>query len=201
MTHFYEPAHGHGLAHDPFKAIIAPRPIGWISTISAGGVVNLAPYSFFNAFSSRPPIIGFSSEKLGDSLANARDTGEFVFNLVTEDLAQAMNATSASVGPEINEFELAGLEQAPCRLVRAPRVAASPASLECQVLQVIDLTDLDGAPTQSHLVLGQVVGVHIDPAFIVDGRFDTAGARTLARCGYLADYVVVSELFKLRRPA
>jgi flavin reductase (DIM6/NTAB) family NADH-FMN oxidoreductase RutF len=112
-----------------------------------------------------------------------------------------MNATSASVGPEINEFELAGLEQAPCRLVRAPRVAASPASLECQVLQVIDLTDLDGAPTQSHLVLGQVVGVHIDPVFIVDGRFDTAGARTLARCGYLADYVVVSELFKLRRPA
>lgn len=201
MTHFYEPAAGHGLAHDPFKAIVAPRPIGWTSTISAAGVVNLAPYSFFNAFSSRPPIIGFSSEKLGDSLANVRETGEFVFNLVSEALAEAMNATSASVGPEVDEFELAGIAKAPSRMVAPPRVAASPASLECRVLQVIALTDLDGASAGSHLVLGQVVDVHIDPAYIVEGRFDTAAARPLARCGYLADYAVVRELTKIRRPA
>lgn len=201
MTHFYEPAAGHGLAHDPFKAIVAPRPIGWISTISSAGVVNLAPYSFFNAFSSRPPIIGFSSEKLGDSLANVRETGEFVFNLVTEALAEAMNGTSASVPPEVDEFDLAGLSKAPSRMVAPPRVAASPAALECRVLQVIALTDLDGASAGSYLVLGQVVGVHIDPAYIVEGRFDTAAARPLARCGYLADYAVVRELTKIRRPA
>ena len=199
-THFYEPASGHGLDHDPIKAIVAPRPIGWISTVDVNGAVNLAPYSFFNAFCSRPPIIGFSSEKLSDSLANARATGEFVFNLATEPLAEAMNATSAAVAHGVDEMALAGLAAAPCRIVRAPRVAASPASLECKVLQIIDLNDLDGAPTEAHLVLGQVVGVHIDRAFLTDGRFDTARARPLARCGYLADYVVVDEIFKMRRP-
>jgi flavin reductase (DIM6/NTAB) family NADH-FMN oxidoreductase RutF len=199
--YFYEPAQGHGLAHDPIKAIIAPRPIGWISSVDAEGRVNLAPYSFFNAFSSRPPIIGFSSEKLSDSLRNAEQTGEFVFNLVTASLAEAMNVTSEAVPPEVNEMALAGLEAAPCRIVRAPRVAASPAALECKVLQILHLHDLDGAPTRSHLVLGQVVGVHIDKAFLHEGRFDTAAAQPLARCGYLSDYAVVRELFDLPRPS
>jgi flavin reductase (DIM6/NTAB) family NADH-FMN oxidoreductase RutF len=199
-VHFYEPARGHGLPYDPIKAIVAPRPIGWISTVDEQGVVNLAPYSFFNAFASRPPIIGFSSEKLSDSLANVRSTGEFVFNLATFDLAEAMNATSAAVGAEVDEMTLAGLEAAPCRIVRAPRVAASPASLECRVLSIQNLHDLDGAPTHAHLVLGQVVGVHIDKAFLTDGRFDTARAQPLARCGYLGDYAVVRELFDMRRP-
>ena len=200
-THFYEPSAGHGLTHDPMKAIIAPRPIGWISTLGADGVANLAPYSFFNAVCSRPPILAFSSEKEGDSLRNARDTGEFVFNLATEALAEAMNTTSAMVPPEVDEFPLAGLAAAPCRIVRAPRVAASPASMECRVLQVIHLHDLDGRPTSAHMVLGQVVGVHIDRAYLKDGRFDTAAARPLARCGYLADYAVVDSLIQMRRPA
>ena len=199
--HFYETAQGHGLAFDPIKAIVAPRPIGWISSVDADGRVNLAPYSFFNAFSSRPPIVGFSSEKLSDSLHNAQATGEFVFNLVTADLAEVMNATSEAVAPEIDEMQLAGIEAAPCRLVRAPRVAASPASFECKVLQVIHLHDLDGKPTRSHLVLGQVVAVHIDKAYLRDGRFDTAKAQPLARCGYLSDYAVVRELFDMPRPS
>ena len=198
--HFYEPAQGHGLKHDPMKAIISPRPIGWISTVSLDGVVNLAPFSFFNAFNSRPPILGFSSEQLSDSLRNATDTGEFVFNLATAELAQRMNTTSARVPPEVDEMQLAGLPAAPSRLVKPPHVAESPASMECRVLQVLHLQDLDGQPTPAHLVLGQVVGVHIDKAFLKDGQFDTAGAQPLARCGYLSDYAVVRELFDMPRP-
>lgn len=198
--HFFEPKLGHGLPHDPFKAIIAPRPIGWISTVDARGVVNLAPYSYFNAFSTRPPILGFSSEKESDSLHNAQQTGEFVFNLVTEPLALAMNATSEAVPPEVDEMKLAGLKPAPSRIVRAPRVAASPASMECKVTTILRLRDLNGAPTRAHLVLGEVVGIHIDRAFLRDGKFDTAGAHPLARCGYLSDYVIVKELFDMPRP-
>lgn len=199
-VYFYEPANGHGLANDPFKAIIAPRPIGWISTVARDGVANLAPYSFFNAFCSRPPILGFSNERASDSLANAEATGEFVFNMATAALAQQMSATSAMVPPGVDEFELAGLERAPCRIVRAPRVAASPAALECKVLQIVNLTDLEGAPTRVHLVLGQVVGVHINPDYLTDGRFDTARAQPLARCGHLSDYAVVREMFDMPRP-
>jgi flavin reductase (DIM6/NTAB) family NADH-FMN oxidoreductase RutF len=168
--------------------------------MDAAGVVNLAPYSYFNAFSTKPPIIGFSSEKLSDSLANATATREFVFNLATEPLALAMNLTSEAVPPQVDEMALAGLEPAPCRLVKPPRVAASPASFECRVLDILHLRDLDGAPTRAHLVLGQVVGVHIDKAYLRDGLFDTAAARPLARCGYLSDYAVVRELFDMPRP-
>ncbi len=198
--HFYAPPQKHGLKHDPLKAIVAPRPIGWISTVDAQGVVNLAPYSFFNAFSSRPAIVGFSSEKISDSLNNARETGEFVFNLATAPLALQMNTTSTAVLPQVDEMALAGLAGAPCRIVRAPRVAASPAALECKVLQIIHLHDLDGAPTAAHLVLGQVVGVHVDMAFVRDGIFDTVGAQTLARCGYWSDYTVVRDIFDMPRP-
>jgi flavin reductase (DIM6/NTAB) family NADH-FMN oxidoreductase RutF len=196
---FYEPAKGHRLPHDPFKAIVAPRPIGWISTVDAQGRHNLAPYSFFSALASTPPIVSFSSEGMKDSPANAIATGEFVCNLSTVALAQAMNVTSAGVARGVNEFEMAGLTMAPCRLVKAMRVAESPAALECKVLQAIELHDVDGRPTNRHLIIGQVVGVHIDERYLKDGRFDTAAAQPLARCGY-RDYAAVTEIFAMARP-
>lgn len=197
--HFYEPKDGHRLAHDPFKAIIAPRPIGWISTVDAEGRPNLAPYSFFNALSGVPPIVAFSSEGMKDSSANAGATGEFVFNLATLPLAQAMNTSAATVAPGVDEFQLAGLTAAPSRLVRAPRVAESPAALECRVLEVIQLKDLEGRTIERFVVLGQVVGVHIDQRYLKAGRFDTAAAQPLARCGY-NDYAAVTEIFSIVRP-
>ncbi|SMF55524.1 NADH-FMN oxidoreductase RutF, flavin reductase (DIM6/NTAB) family [Tistlia consotensis] len=197
--HFYEPKDGHRLAYDPFKAIVAPRPIGWISTLDAEGRPNLAPYSFFNAMCSRPPMVAFSSEGPKDSPRNAEATGEFVFNLSTLPLARQMNATSAMVEPGVDEFALAGLTAAPCRLVKAPRVAESPAALECRVLQVLRLEDLDGGDTGQIVVLGQVVGVHLDERFLKDGYFDTAAAQALARCGY-RDFAAVTEVFALLRP-
>jgi flavin reductase (DIM6/NTAB) family NADH-FMN oxidoreductase RutF len=198
--YFYDPREGHGLPHDPFKAIVAPRPIGWISTVDAGGRVNLAPYSFFNGFSSTPPIVGFSSEGRKDSLRNAEATGEFVCNLATHELAQAMNRTSAPVAAGVDEMLLAGLEAAPSRHVRPPRVARSPAALECRVLQIVHLSDLGGRALDNYLVLGQVVGVHLDRAYIKDGRFDTAAARPIARCGYRGDYATVESVFEMIRP-
>lgn len=198
--HFYEPRLGHGLPHDPFKAIVAPRPIGWISTIDANGHVNLAPYSFFNAFCDTPPIVGFSSSGRKDTQRNVEATGEFVANLATKKQAEAMNQTSAAVPAEVNEMELAGLAGAPSRLVKPPRVADAPAALECKLLMVLPLKDLDGRPTPNTLILGQVVGVHIDKAFLRDGVFDMALARTIARCGYRGDYAEVSSLFEMLRP-
>jgi flavin reductase (DIM6/NTAB) family NADH-FMN oxidoreductase RutF len=200
-VHFYEPAKGHGLPHDPFKAIVAPRPIGWISTVDVEGRANLAPYSFFNAFSSAPPIIGFCSEGWKHSVRNIEATGEFVFNLATAPLAQQMNITGAPLDDGVNEMEMAGLEAAACRVVRAPRVAASPAAMECRLISITQLSDMDGHALGRFLVLGQVVGVHIDEAFLKDGLFDTAAARPLARCGYVADYAEVAELFRMPRTA
>ena len=199
-TYFYEPAAGHGLPHDPFKAIVAPRPIGWIATRDRQGRANLAPYSFFNAVSGNPPIIAFSSESYKDSVRNAEETGEFVANFVSRPLAEAMNRTSAPVAPGIDELALAGLAAAPCRLVAAPRVAAAPAALECKVLQIIRLRDLDGRELASYLTLGQVVGVHIDPRYLVDGHFDLAAAAPIMRAGYQADYVAAGERFAMIRP-
>lgn len=198
--YFYEPARGHGLAHDPFKAIVAPRPIGWISTIDPRGRINLAPYSFFTAFSSRPPIVGFCSEGRKDSVRNAEATGEFVANLVTRPLVAAMNQTSAPVAANVDEFTLAGLTPAPCRLVAAPRVAETPAALECKVTQIVQIRDLAGQPLESYLTLGQVVGVHISHAYLKDGRFDTAAAQVVARAGYRGDYFEMGALFELLRP-
>lgn len=197
---FIDPADSTSFKRGIFNAIIAPRPIGWISTLGADGVANLAPYSFFNAICSRPPILAFANEKASDSLANAEATGEFVFNMATAALAQQMSATSAMVGPEVDEFDLAGVARAPCRIVRAPRVAESPAALECKVLQIMNLHDLEGRATRVHLVLGQVVGVHINADYLADGRFDTAKAQPLARCGHLSDYAVVREMFEMPRP-
>ncbi|SAL65252.1 Asp/Glu/hydantoin racemase [Caballeronia arvi] len=197
---FYDPAAGHGLPHDPFKAIVAPRLIGWISTRSATGQPNLAPYSFFGAFGSAPPIIGFSSEGRKDSLRNIEATREFVWNLATRPLAEKMNLTSATVGPEVDEFELTGLTPIAGRNVSAPRVGESPAALECRLLQVTHLHDLNGKPTDNWLVLGQVVGVHIQQAYLKEGLFDTRAAQPIMRAGYRADYAQIGEMFEMYRP-
>ncbi len=199
---FYEPARRdrHLLPHDPFKAMVAPRPIGWVSTVSAAGEVNLAPYSFFNAVASEPvAILAFSSAGRKDSVTFAEETREFVWNMPTFALRHAMNASAASLPRGESEFGHAGLEAAPCVLVKPPRVAASPCALECKLLDVIHLKQLDGSETDNHLVLGQVVGVHVDDRFVRDGRLDLAALQPIARCGY-ADYAVVTELFPLGRP-
>ena len=144
MMHFYEPHLGHGLKHDPFNSIVGPRPIGWVSSQSASGVLNLAPYSFFSAFNYVPPVIGFSSIGRKDSLNNIEATGEFVWNLVTRDLAEVMNKTCEAVPPEVNEFELAGLTPEASRIVQVPRVAQSPVSFECRCTQILQLADVQG---------------------------------------------------------
>jgi len=198
---FYDTAkNNHGLPRNPFKAIVAPRPIGWITSMSAKGEINLAPYSFFNAVSDNPPIVLFSSEGPKDSLVFVEETKEFVCNLATFDLRAAVVNTSEDFPRGVNEMEKSGLAAAPSRLVRPPRVAASPCALECRLLQVIHLVDLEGRASSRYVVFGQVVGVHIDDRFIKNGRLDTAAMRPIARCGY-ADYSVVNEVFAMKRPA
>jgi flavin reductase (DIM6/NTAB) family NADH-FMN oxidoreductase RutF len=202
MTHFYEPKDGHGLPHDPFNAIVGPRPIGWVSTRSNDGVLNLAPYSFFTAFNYIPPIVGFSSTGPKDSLRNVQENGMFVWNLVTRPLAEAMNQTCAPVGPEVNEFELAGLTTAPSRVVDVPRVAESPVSFECRSTQIIQLEGLDKQKVPTWLVLGEVVGVHIADHLLKDGIYDTANAGHILRGGGPADYFSIGpeQLFHMWRP-
>src|SRR5579871_5460982 len=187
------------LPHDPFKAIVAPRPIGWISTRARDGRINLAPYSFFNGFSSAPPIVGFSSEGWKDSASFARESGEFVANLATHDLREPMNVTSAPFPRGDSEFARAGLTMGECRLVAAPRVAESPAALECKVVDVVEIRSASGDWSGAVLTLGEVVAFHIDDDFLLDGRFDTARAHPLARCGY-QDYAEVEKVFSLARP-
>ena len=200
---FYEPQQRDRarLPHDPFKAIIAPRPIGWVSTLDAAGTPNLAPYSFFNAVADSPPVVMFSSAGMKDSASYALARGEFVWNLATWDLREAMNQSSALLPRGESEFSFAGIEAAPSRLVAPPRVAATPVALECVVTQTLELTDAAGTRTDRHLVFGQVVGVHLDEKFILeDGRVDTAGMRPIARSGYLDEYSVVDEVFHMARP-
>jgi len=200
--HFYEPAHGHGLKHDPFNAIVGPRPIGWISSQDANGNVNLAPYSFFNAFCYTPPIIGFASTAIKDSLTNIRETKEFCWNLVTREVAAQMNMTSASVAHGVDEFELAGLTKAPSRKIAAPRVAESRVTFECRVTQIIQLEGADGAKTASWMTFGEVVAVHIDKSLIKDGVYQTAEAHPVLRAGRSGDYVEVrpDAMFEMVRP-
>lgn len=188
------------LPHDPFKAIVAPRPIGWISTRSPEGWVNLAPYSFFNAICTRPPLVMFSSEGAKDAATSAEASGEFVCNLATHALRHHMNATSAPLPRGTSEFAHAGLTEAPCELVKAPRVAESPAALECKVLDVIRPNQLDGSAAGIIMVIGQVVGFHIDEAYVVNGQFDMVKAGTISRAGY-ADYVLTESVFSIVRPA
>ena len=201
-AHIYEPAQGHGLKHDPFNAIVGPRPIGWISSVSPAGVANLAPYSFFNGFNYRPPIIGFSSIGWKDSVANIEATGEFCWNLATKALGEQMNLTTTPAPPDIDEFEVAGLTPAPGRLVAAPRVLESPVNFECRLTQLIQLQGADGAKVDTWLVLGEVVVIHIDPAFLTDGVYETATARPILRAGRLGDYFEITPdtLFSMRRP-
>jgi flavin reductase (DIM6/NTAB) family NADH-FMN oxidoreductase RutF len=192
---FYEPEHRDRdlLPHDPFKAFVAPRPIGWVSTVGPDGEVNLAPYSYFNAVSDKPPTVMFSSDGPKDSATYAEACEEFVWNMVTYELREAMNQTSAALPRGENEFEHAGLEMAASRLVKPPRVAASPGAFECRVIERVQLAS-------NIVTFGQVVGVHVDERHIVDGRFDTAGVRPIARCGYRGDYATVTELFEMIRP-
>jgi flavin reductase (DIM6/NTAB) family NADH-FMN oxidoreductase RutF len=197
---FYDTRDGsRPLPHDPFKAIVAPRPIGWITSISKAGEINLAPYSYFNGVQSRPNLVMFSSESFKDSVSNIRDTGEFVCNLATWDLRDAMNATSAPLPHGINEMERAGLAPAPSRLVKPPRVAASPCALECKMTQMLQLKDAAGGDVDGYVVFGQVIGVHIDDRFINNGRLDTAAMKPIARCGY-DEYAVVERMFAMTRP-
>ena len=189
----------HGLRYDPFKAIVAPRPIGWVTTMSGKGDINLAPYSFFNGISSRPALVMFSSEGLKDSVSFIAETGEFVCNLATWDLREAMNATSAPLPRGVNEMERAGLAPAPSRLVKPPRVEASPCALECKLIKIVPIESAGGMAVDCHVVIGHVVGVHIDDRFIVDGLLDTAALKPIARCGY-DQYAVVESVFSMRRP-
>jgi len=189
----------HGLPHDPFKAIVAPRPIGWISSLSAKGEVNLAPYSYFNGVSSHPPMVMFSSEGFKDSVANIAETKEFVCNLATWNLRDQMNKSSATLPRGVNEMEVAGLKAAPSKLVKPPRVADAPCAMECKVVQIVQLNDISGAKLDRHVVFGQVVGVYIDERFIKNGLLDTAAMKPIARCGY-HDYSLLDETFTMVRP-
>jgi flavin reductase (DIM6/NTAB) family NADH-FMN oxidoreductase RutF len=201
-AHIYEPRLGHRLKHEPFNAIVGPRPIGWISSVSAEGAVNLAPYSFFNGFNYSPPIIGFSSIGWKDTVANVESTGEFCWNLATRSLAQAMNLTCAPAPPDIDEFEVAGLTKTAGRLVKAPMVLESPVNFECRLTQMIQLETADRGKVDTWLVLGEVVAVHIDPQMITDGVYETATARPILRAGRLGDYfeTVPETMFHMVRP-
>ncbi len=187
------------LKHDPFKALIAPRPVGWISSRDREGRINLAPYSFFNAFSGDPPIVGFCSEGEKDSLTFARDSGEFVWNMATYDLRFQMSETSAPLARGDSEFNHAGLTMAPSELVKAPRVKESPAQLECKVTQITQLVDMNGGITPRFLCMGQVIGIHIDDRFIADGIVQIPLMKPIARCGY-QDYTVLDRVFSIKRP-
>lgn len=193
---FYEPDKRDRelLPHDPFKAFVAPRPIGWVSTVGPGGEVNLAPYSFFNAVADRPPTVMFSSDGPKDSATFAETGGEFVWNLASYDLREQMNLTSKALPRGESEFAFGGLEMAPSRLVAPPRVAASPVAFECRVVKRVEIGEAN------IVTFGQVVGFHVDERFIVDGIVDTAAMRPIARCGYRGDYAVVTELFQMFRP-
>lgn len=200
--HFYRPEDGHRLAHSPLNAIVAPRPIGWISTIGQDGTRNLAPYSFFNLINYDPPLITFASSGWKDTVANIEATGEFVWNLATRAQAEAMNATSASVEAGVDEFTLAKLDTLPSSIVKPPRVAGSPVHFECKMTQLIRLEDRHGEELDQWLVVGEAVGIHIDPAMLEDGVYQTARPVPIMRGGGPADYFAISEdaLFKMKRP-
>ena len=198
---FYRPAEGHGLPHNPFNALVTPRPIGWISTRGTDGSDNLAPYSFFNAVAYVPPQVMFAStgakpdrDNTKDSTAQIRETGVFCVNIVEEALLEAMNITSANLPRDVAEFDRAGLERAPCHEIDCARAAGAPGALECRVTQIITL------PGKANtVVFGEVVGIHLRDDCLRDGIFDITRFRPVARLGY-RDYTVVRETFSLTRP-
>ena len=190
---FYRPAEGHGLRHNPFNAIVTPRPIGWISSTGPFGD-NLAPYSFFNAAAYTPPQVTFASTGIKDSLRNVLDTGVFAVNIVEEAMLDAMNATSAVLPREVDEFARAGVQREACVTIDCPRVAGAPAVLECRLVQEILLLGRDNV-----LVIGEVTGIHLRDDCLVDGRFDVTRFHPVARMGY-RDYAVIREVFEKKRP-
>lgn len=206
---FYDTRVGdHGLPHNPFKACVVPRPIGWITSVDEAGRVNLAPYSFFNGVAGDPPVVMFAPggrkadgppDGAKDSLANVERTKEFVCNVVTWDLRVAMNQTSAPAPAGVNEAEAAGLEMVPSKLVAPPRVKASPIHMECTYLQTVDLPS-DDPTARNAVVFGQVIGLHIDEAVLTDGLVDMAKLKPIARLGYM-DYTRVDEVFAMSRPS
>jgi flavin reductase (DIM6/NTAB) family NADH-FMN oxidoreductase RutF len=197
---FYDAvANKHGLPIDPIKAIVGPRPIGWISSRSATGADNLAPYSFFNIFSEQPHYIAFGSSGFKHSIANIEQTSVFAVNMATLQLREKMNATSASVAAEADEFAMAGLTKEECRLVACSRVKESPAALECRLHQILPLPDNDGV-VKNWMMVGRVVGVHIEDTFIREGRVVTAEMQLIGRLGY-ADYVTAAPLWRMKRPS
>jgi flavin reductase (DIM6/NTAB) family NADH-FMN oxidoreductase RutF len=200
---FFEPGRhdASGLAHEPFKALVVPRPIGWVSTIDLDGAVNLAPYSFFNAVAENPPMLAFSSYGLKDSASFAGEKGEFVWNLVSWELREEMNATSAPLPRGRSEFERADLEMAPSRLVAPPRVAEARCAMECRVVHALELRDLEGKAIGQYLLIGQVLGIHLDESALANGAVDTAALQPVARLGGPADYAVIREVFRMERPA
>lgn len=201
---YYRADQPHGLKHNPFKALVAPRPIGWVSSLSGDGTMNLAPFSYFNAITDFPPTVLFGCNgphpegDVKDTAANVRDTGEFVINMVTADLKDQMNASAAHVGRSVSEFDVAGLTPAASQLVAAPRVKESPVNLECRLVQIIQLRS-SSPKIVNNLVIGEVIGIHIDESILTDGMVDIAKYRPLARLGYM-DYTVVEETFSMDRP-
>jgi flavin reductase (DIM6/NTAB) family NADH-FMN oxidoreductase RutF len=196
----YDPrSEPHNLAHNPTTSLVVPRPIGWITTISPGGVVNLAPYSFFNLICGNPPFVMFSSSSRKHSQVHAEMSGEFVFNLATYELREEMNLTSAIYPEDVSEPEVTGIEMAPSRKVKPPRVAKAPIALECIYVQTMAVTRANGQKTNSSVVIGEVVNVHIDDAIIVDRNIDMSRVRPIARLGYM-DYSVVDNIFTMMRP-
>ena len=203
---FYCPADGHGLPHDPFKAIVTPRPIGWISSLDAQGGANLAPFSFFNGCGDAPPMVMFAQtgrksrpEPVKDSIANIRETGEFACNIVSQALKEAMNLSSGTYQPEVDEFELAGLTKAPGKAISAPHVAEAPAVLECKLVKIVDDLPSWREHAFNIMIIGEVVGVHIDDAIVKDGRVDVLGYNPVARLGYM-DYTTVTDIWAMERP-
>ncbi len=197
---YYDPrTQKHGLRHSPVTALVVPRPIGWITTVSSAGIVNLAPYSFFNLVSGYPPWAIFASAPRKHSQINAEATGEFVFNLATWDLREQMNATSAEFPQGVSEPQAVGLDMVPSRAVKPPRVARTPVALECKYFKTVELIGSDGRPNRSAIVIGEVVGIYIDDAVIIDGMIDITRMRPIARLGYM-DYCVVDDFFTMARP-
>lgn len=196
---FYEPSKGHGLLHNPFKAIVAPRPIGWIGTKSAKGAINLAPYSFFNAICDTPPMVMFSSSGVKDSLAFIEETGEFTANLVSDHLKEQMNASSINAPRGVDEFDHSGLTAATCKLIAAPRVKEAYASLECVLVEIKRLRDRQAQPTNNYMVIGEVVGVHIDEKILTNGMIDIVKAKPVSRLGYM-DYATTERVYQMARP-
>ncbi|UBX50811.1 flavin reductase family protein [Providencia alcalifaciens] len=193
----YQPQQGHGLPHDPIPSLIGPRPIGWISTCDKQGNTNLAPYSFFNIFNYSPPILVFSSVGKKDSVTNAIETGEFVYNLATLELGQQVNLSSAMLPRGESEFDLTGLSTLPSTLITPPRIAQTPVSMECVVTEYQQLKRADGSLLDTWMVMGEVVMVHIDEATLEQGLYNSARQKPLMRAGGPADYYWIEEQQKL----